>query len=421
MWKLIRDYRTDIGKVCDLGAGDGRFARGGSYERYVGLELDPARNASTSLPRNAAIVTKCAFEEQQTYDLVMGNPPYIRHHDLSTEWRARAAARIATDVDVIVDGRSNAYVYFFWLSLALAKSDGLCALLIPSDWTYRPSATGLRKLLDERGWAVDVHRLDTGTRVFPGVLTTATITIVDKASTAGSLTFYDRTGRSAKYAWAHRSGPTARGGKPLSYEDRGRIYASRGFSSGAQQVFLLTEEERRAAGILRAACVPALPSLRGIPSNCRTMTKAVFEKYVVKKGKRCWLLRTDPLTPTVSRWLRGVPPHVKRNSTCSARTPWYAYELPEIPCILYASGFRGKRPKILRNEFRVRAVGAVHGVFGLQMSSHRVSSLTTYLRGTDFDHGVMAHAGGLRKIDVRQMNGILNRHFKDNKGPRAAG
>jgi hypothetical protein len=40
-WAHVSKLRPKIGKVVDFGAGDGRFAKAGSFKKYVGYEIDP--------------------------------------------------------------------------------------------------------------------------------------------------------------------------------------------------------------------------------------------------------------------------------------------------------------------------------------------------------------------------------------------
>src|SRR5690349_9422628 len=90
-WRLLRKYRKQrLDRVIDLGAGDGRFARGGQYRRYDGVEIDraPAGRRRPPLPPGARVHRKCAFRfEPDGYDAAIGNPPYVRHHDIETKWR----------------------------------------------------------------------------------------------------------------------------------------------------------------------------------------------------------------------------------------------------------------------------------------------------------------------------------------------
>jgi predicted RNA methylase len=61
-WALSQKRRTHIGRVLDLGAGDCRFARGGTFDEYLGIEIDPSKTTNVSLPQNARVINECAFE-----------------------------------------------------------------------------------------------------------------------------------------------------------------------------------------------------------------------------------------------------------------------------------------------------------------------------------------------------------------------
>ena len=56
-WSLTHKCRPRLDSVLDLGAGDGRFASGGSFSKYVGIEIDPRRSANARLPANGRIIS----------------------------------------------------------------------------------------------------------------------------------------------------------------------------------------------------------------------------------------------------------------------------------------------------------------------------------------------------------------------------
>jgi len=406
VWQLVHERRRRLAAVLDLGAGDARFAAYGRFARYVAVEIDPKRLPAKPVRRNVVYQHACALDIEGQFDLCISNPPYIRHQDLTARWKTRAAARVLRDHGVDADGRSNAYLYFLWFALATTHDKGLCAFVVPPDWVSRPSAVGFRAHLKARSWAVDVYHL--GDRNFDKVRTTACITIIDKSEKGHGIRKHYRRGDGT---WMLRARPSDRVGPILNYApDRGHIYACRGFSTGSQTAFVLTDLERRAARISRRDCLPCITSMRHLPKTIRTLDEDAFEKHYVQGGRRCWLLRTDlsPCAESVKAWLSRVPAGVRKNWTCSNRPTWYRYGAPAKPQILYASGFHGERPLFLENPLGARAIGAVHGVHGPKPIRH-IGPLLAHLRQTDFGHHVVAHAGGLKKIDVRQMNGVLVR------------
>jgi len=73
LWTIVNQRHGRLGSVLDMGAGDGRFAIGGNYRRYHGVEIDPAAIQKTILPPNARVFTGCAFRHQiDRYDACIG-------------------------------------------------------------------------------------------------------------------------------------------------------------------------------------------------------------------------------------------------------------------------------------------------------------------------------------------------------------
>lgn len=80
--------------------------------------------------------------------------------------------------------------------------------------------------------------------------------------------------------------------------------------------------------------------------------------------------------------------------------------MPEVPDILYASGFKSKAPKMFRNEIGAVHVGAIHGIYCKPKS--QTSTLLARLQDFDFASKVVPLSNGFLKIEVNQMNAVLN-------------
>src|SRR5687768_10329906 len=99
-WSILRRHRNKIGRVIDHGAGDGRFDLGAEYELYHGYEIDRQRVSRPGLPPNAEIIYRCAFEASRSdYDICVGNPPYINHHDIESSWREQLVEKFQKELD----------------------------------------------------------------------------------------------------------------------------------------------------------------------------------------------------------------------------------------------------------------------------------------------------------------------------------
>ena len=409
VWRHIAERRQRVGKVVDFGAGDGRFARVGAYEAYIGYEIDLGRCKEFNLPPHATMLNRCAFTDViNDADVCIGNPPYVRNQDLPEGWRERAAAVIRERTGVAISGLANAWQYFALLALASAKSDGLVALVIPFEWVSRPSARALRDYIKTNGWDVSTNRLCDET--FQGVLTTSSITLIDKRGATGRWEYFeeDQEGkfRSLLSPSGTKAGVLAYAKRHPSISDPA-TFVKRGLSPGTQEVLTLTEGERVRYGLqIDHDVFPCVTSLRSLPAECLTLTRAVFRRHFRDQGRKCWLIRTDlPPSPRLKAYLEAVPASKRATRTCLLREEWWKFTMPQQPAVIVASGFRGPRPKTVVNVIGALAVGAVFGVYGLSRS--RACLFAEYIKSSDLTGRVVPHSNGLRKLEPRQVHSLV--------------
>jgi tRNA1(Val) A37 N6-methylase TrmN6 len=389
VWKHFIERRHLVAKVIDFGAGDGRFALAGKYRHYTGYEIDANRCRIAALPPRAELVNRCAFSESVLdADLCIGNPPYVRNQDLPSGWRERAAA--------VIQER---------LALASTKVDGLVALVIPYEWVSRPSARALRDFVKQAKWDVTVYRLRDET--FNRVLTTASITVIDKRNSKARWEYFEED-----HDGNYRRLKSASGGTHgvLGYLNRSApsVRVRRGLSPGTQEVLTLTEGERARFGLqTNADVVPCVTSLRNLNTECANLTDAVFRTQFRETGLKCWLIRTDRApSARLQAYLDGVQTAKYQTSTCLDRDFWWKFAMPDIPSILVATGFRGARPKVVRNTVQAVAVGGVSGVYGLSVA--RSKRLVNTILSIDVSSRIVPHSNGLRKLEIGQLATLLN-------------
>ena len=407
-WRHVHDVRANIGTVLDFGAGDGRFAHHGRYAKYIGYEIDVARCANSQLPHNAELRHRCAFSEViEDADLCIGNPPFVRNQDLPPRWRLQAAQILLDRTGVTLSGLANAWQYFFLLALASVRPSGLCALVVPYEWVSRPSARALRNYISANGWNVSVYRLADST--FNSVLTTSSITVVDKAVTDNNWTYFHET-RSGHYT--HLTSPSGAPHGVLDYTRRSAIRplaprAVRGLSPGTQQVLTLTEAERVHFGLaIRRDVVRCVTTLRHLSANAKELNAETFRDTYVTPGHKCWLIRTaSALSPVLAAYLHAVPSTKYQTKTCLAREHWWKFLMPPVPRILVAMSFRGAFPKTVINSVGARAVGGVYGIHNTTAAQARL--LTRTFNESDIRDRLVHHSNGLCKIEVGQLNTLL--------------
>lgn len=412
-WAHVLQKRKSVGKVVDFGAGDGRFAKGGAFDEYVGYEIDERRCRGVMLPSNAKLVNRCAFSDEiADADLCIGNPPFVRNQDLPAGWRQRVSAMLERRTGVTISGLANAWQYFFLLGLTSVNDDGLCALVIPYEWVSRPSARLLRDYIRSKGWSVEVYRLVD--RTFDSVLTTSSITVIDKSVRNGVWSYFEESNEGA-----YRSLPSPSGSQEgvINYSRRSDIArgmprAVRGLSPGTQKVLTLTEGERvRNALEIDVDVVACVTTLRHVPPDIREIDQKLFRAHFRDPGQKCWLLRTDrEPSRALQAYLSAVPADEYQTATCLEREEWWKFKMPDVPAMLMSQSFRGGFPKAVRNTIGARAVGGVCGVYNI--SQEQADWLTDEVDTIDIRDRIVAHSNGLRKIEINQLNTLLQGLFE---------
>ena len=418
VWEIVHERRSArVGKVVDFGAGDGRFAKVEHYLQYCGYEIDPRRSPQGALPKRATLLHQCAFSETvDDADVCIGNPPYVRNQDLPTGWRQQVADSLFARTGVRLSGLANAWQYFFLLGMASTKRDGLVALVIPYEWVSRPSVQDLRDFVKRHGWDVRVYRLRDET--FDRVLTTSSITIVDKRTSAGRWQYFEE-----KQQGGFRALPSVTESADgavyylkRSEMEKPQIFAKRGLSPGTQRVLVLTEGERVRCGLrMHADVVPCVTTLRHLAADCTVISDHVFNKDFRLAGLKCWLIRTDRRPSARLRdYLSNVPQDEYQTSTCVNRDEWWRFTMPEVPPLLAATGFRGERPKIAINSINARAVGSVSGIYGVPSRKRR--PFVAAFQELNLSDRIVPHSNGLKKLEIHQINTLLEELGKKTGG-----
>jgi len=392
------------GRVLDLGAGDARFAFAGKYAEYVGLEVDEAKLPTAPLPAGARVERRDAMHwNDADFDLCIGNPPYVRHHHLDGAWRSKVLARFKQEAALSIKQTANAFILFLTQALLRTKSDALVVQLVPFEWVSRPSASELRQYITEKGWSVTVCRFKAA--VFPRVLTTASVTIIDKRGTDGTWSFFEIDHEGQLTPLKHATGRKAL----LHYSEKPEsIYALRGLSPGGQDIFVLTEQERLFFQLKIDEDVRrCVTSLRHLPENLLALDGPAFRQHYVETGKRCWLVRSDKegLSKQLEKYLHRVGDRWQSYSTCSDRQVWWRYRPHPTPTLLVASGFVGESPKTVVNQARAVAVGSVYGI--MADKSIAADEMAGKLRLFNFKDRVVSHSNNLKKVEVKQLNAVL--------------
>jgi SAM-dependent methyltransferase len=272
-------------RFVDPGCGSGRFAAAAAtWKRYldiIAIDLDPVATLLTRAAL-AAVGAKRARVLQGDYltlriqrdngrTAFVGNPPYVRHHDLSPETKACAVV-LAAKVGHSVSGLSGLHALFYLATLAKHAVDGDIGTFVTSaEWLDVGYGSVIRTIFSNGLGGRSLTVFDPESIPFDDAMTTAAITtfrigeerttariarIVD-ARTALALEDAGRDVERALLAQAKRWSPFLR--EPVADivgDTVGNAFrVSRGQVTGANSFFVMTRGAARERG-LEQFCVP---------------------------------------------------------------------------------------------------------------------------------------------------------------------
>lgn len=356
-------------------------------------------------------------------DVVLTNPPYVRHHEFPKGVADKMRGVLRTGGSSI-DGRSSSWAYFVIRSMQLLHTGGRLAAIVPGELVGSDYG---RRIINEVGERFDKTLLVRCEGDLFGDLQLTTLLILGdgyRGAQEGRTNIYGCTvafddEQPTLPAVKHmvRISDTRQSTAMLFSRARpadlqlvdGATQAdglSRlgevgsvtiGYVTGDSSFFHFTENERIEASLRRTHLKRAVH--RGIH-----VQGSVFrcEDWQTNRdgGRHCWLLHPlDNKTESVKGVIaRGVDMGVSTRMKCRTREPWWRVPLAKVPMAIFV--YLGKRPRIVENRAQAYAANSF---FTLTIvgtaASLAVGSMTSVFQLS----ALMAArrlGGGLRKLHV---------------------
>ena len=112
--------------------------------------------------------------EDEKYNLIICNPPYVRHHHLKGQ-KERLQAKALASANMDLSALSGLYCYFLALSHIWMKKNGIAGWLIPSEFMDVNYGKSVKNYLLNEVTLLQVHRFDPNDAQFEDALVSSAV------------------------------------------------------------------------------------------------------------------------------------------------------------------------------------------------------------------------------------------------------
>jgi adenine-specific DNA-methyltransferase len=328
-------------------------------ESAQGYEIDPRLAqpskdlwAGTPLNLEVADFTKAAppASNDDKANLLICNPPYVRHHHLSTEEKKRLQNLIRNRVNIKLSGLAGLYCYFLLITHDWLAKGGLAGWLIPSEFMDVNYGRQVKQYLLHKVTLLHIHRFSPEDVQFGDALVSSAIVWFKKSppppnhkvrfSYGGSL-LEPRTSNAISTIALRQSEkwtefPQKSGGLDKSNQEaRDRKLShlfsiKRGIATGANNFFILAAEQIKRRSLPQEFFTPILPSPRYLSTDeidADENGNPILDQQLFLLT--CNLPENIVKVNYPSLWgylQEGIQNGIDKRYLCRHRSPWYSQE-----------------------------------------------------------------------------------------------
>lgn len=339
----------------------------------VGYEIDPHYGLPSAsfwrdrgLDINIGDFTQAEIpEDDSKFNLLICNPPYVRHHHIVNDekQRLKACARDASGIEI--NGLAGLYCYFLAMGHAWMTSGGLAGWLLPSEFMDVNYGAAVKQYLLDKVMLLHIHRFDPNDVQFDDALVSSAVVWFCKTSPSVGHKVRFSYGGSLEQPKLDRMLPVDK----LRHEPKWTCYPirkigekvaepvlsdlfdiKRGLATGGNNYFILSAGEIEQQRLPMWAFKPILPSPRYLPNNeiiADNKGNPILERQLFLLDCQEEEDKIKQLYPTLWAYLeKGKELGIAARYLCRHRSPWYAQERrPPAPFVCTYLGRENKNGK----------------------------------------------------------------------------
>jgi hypothetical protein len=420
-------------RIVDPGTGSARFLIRAAQEfpkaTLIGIDSDPlaaliarANLAVAGLARRARIVVgdyRSFTEQASGSTLYIGNPPYVRHHQIAAKWKEWLSSE-AVKLGHSASQLAGLHVHFFLATAIRARAGDFGAFITAAEWLDVNYGSLVRSLVLKELGGQSITVIEPTAQPFPDAATTAAITTFEVASKPTSIYFRRieslraldglNTGRrihrdrlASQSRWSHLTRATEKA--PDGYVELGELCrVHRGQVTGANDVWIAGQHSEGLPqsvlfpSITRAKEVFAADGLLHDASRLRRVIDLPVDLDELERDER----RAVEIFLKVAKRMGG-----SRGYIAEHRRAWWAVGL-RAPAPIIATYMSRRPPAFVLNRADARHINIAHGLYPRNpMSIREQTALVRFMQTNVSQESGRTYAGGLTKFEPREMERLI--------------
>jgi hypothetical protein len=359
------------------------------------------------------------LEESAEPTLFIGNPPYVRHHQITPEWKKWLTAQ-AAEQRLTASQLAGMHVYFFLATARLAKTGDAGIFITAAEWLDVNYGKLVRDLFVDRLSGESIHLIEPTALPFADAATTAVITSFRKGSLSKSVYFRTVSDSSALGALdggrpirrerlqsARRWTPFLRGAKkvPEGFVELGELCAvHRGQVTGANRVWI---EGLHSRDLPESVLFASITKARELFAAGRELADASRLRRVIDLPADLEVFESAE-RKTVDRFLKMARSMGgDKGYIAEHRKAWWSIGLRR-PAPILTTYMARRTPAFVVNRADARHINIAHGIYPREaMSRHAIAVLAQHLNSFVSKTDGRTYAGGLTKFEPKEVERIL--------------
>ena len=421
-------------RVVDPGTGSGRFIiralRAFPCAEGIAIDTDPialliARANSHVWGLEERIdfrlcdYREALIEKIDGVTLYIGNPPYVRHHNITADWKKWYAAT-AEEFDLPASKLAGLHAHFFLATAKNVQASDIGAFITSSEWLDVNYGASLRRLLLKHLSLEELHVFDPAALPFANAQVTGVIVyfscdleadavVISRAKSLSDLSNQDRVIKVDRVVMQNSlrwsTVGLVRKEYPQGYLELGEYFrVRRGAVTGANKVWVT---RRGDVDLPESVLIPSVTKAQELFEAGETLASDSHLKCVIDIPLNYQSLDNDSVA-RIERYIAYAQSiGVDRGYIARHRRAWWSVGLGE-PAPILATYMARRPPRFVKNCVGASHINVVHGLYPRgEYSDRDIDLLVRYLnKNVELVDG-RTYAGGLTKFEPKEMERLM--------------